>query len=398
MMKSLRKMIPWLLLVAGFGLGFVFGAQSFPVAAGSLAQAQEELFQPFWEVWDLLHNEYVEVVDDQALMEAALNGMVDSLGDQHTFYMDPDMFELVNTDLEGEFEGIGATVRRNEDSGGLVIVDTLPNSPAEKAGIRQRDEIVQVDGVDITTMTQAEIIGLIRGPRGTEVQLGVMRPDETSVRLITVVRDLIQIDSVIAEVLENGLVYIQLTQFAGDTASELRSALIELDVEESPGLILDFRGNPGGYLNTSVDVASEFIESGLILKERFRTYDRDYDANGDATAPTVPLVVLVDEGSASASELVAGALQAQDRATIIGTQTFGKGSVQSWHELSNGGGIRVTIARWYTPDDQTVHEVGLAPDIVIENLETEDPSEPVDDLQLEAAIDFLLAPAAVMQP
>jgi carboxyl-terminal processing protease len=270
MMKSLRKMIPWLLLVAGFGLGFVFGAQSFPVAAGSLAQAQEELFQPFWEVWDLLHNEYVEVVDDQALMEAALNGMVDSLGDQHTFYMDPDMFELVNTDLEGEFEGIGATVRRNEDSGGLVIVDTLPNSPAEKAGIRQRDEIVQVDGVDITTMTQAEIIGLIRGPRGTEVQLGVMRPDETSVRLITVVRDLIQIDSVIAEVLENGLVYIQLTQFAGDTASELRSALIELDVEESPGLILDFRGNPGGYLNTSVDVASEFIESGLILKERFR--------------------------------------------------------------------------------------------------------------------------------
>ncbi|MFC1959177.1 S41 family peptidase [Chloroflexota bacterium] len=385
-MPKFKRIMPWLLLAVMFGLGFMLGTQSTFVAADVSSQERDVLFAPFWETWDMLHRDYVEPLDDDALMEAALIGMIESLGDEHTFYMDADTFDIVNTGLEGEFEGIGATVRQNQETGALVIVNTLPDAPAEKAGLLGGDAVVQVDGEDVTGLPQSAIISLIRGPEGTAVSLGIMRPGESSMMIINVTRARIELESLEVEELEDDLLYIRLSQFGADTTIDLRQALLDYDAENRAGLVLDFRGNPGGFLSTAVGVASEFMADGLILKERFRSSERDYTATGDASAPTVPLVILVDEGSASASELVAGAFQDTGRATILGTLTFGKGSVQSWQTLSNGGGVRVTIARWYTPDDRTIHETGLVPDIEV----TLDPELPEEDLQLQAAIELLL--------
>lgn len=385
-MPKFTKILPWMLLVVVFGLGFGLGTQSTFVAADSPSQDRDVLFAPFWETWDLLHRDFVEPLDDLALMEAALNGMIESLGDEHTFYMDAETFDIVNTDLEGEFEGIGATVRQDEETGALLIVNTLPDAPAEDAGLLGGDAIVQVDGEDITGLPQSAIISQIRGPAGTPVSLGIMRSGEVDILIFTVTRARIELNTLEVEELEDDLLYIQLSQFGADTTRDLRLVLEEFDAENRAGVVLDFRGNPGGFLSTAVGVASEFMQEGVILTERFRSGEQEYTASGKASAPTVPLVVLVDEGSASASELVAGAFQDTERATILGTLTFGKGSVQSWQELSNGGGVRVTIARWYTPDDRTIHKTGLVPDVEV----TLDPELPDEDLQLQAAIELLL--------
>ncbi len=393
----IRKAVPAFLMVGFLGVGFLLGMQVGHAEAGGSAQAnRDQLFAPFWESWDLLHASYVEPLDDTALMEAALTGMLESLGDDHTFYMDPETFAIVNNDLQGEFEGIGATVRQNQDTGALMIVNVLPESPAQRAGIRTGDAIVQVDGTDITAMAQGEIISRIRGPEGTVVSLGIMRSSETSMLIISVTRARIQIDSVQAEILEGDLAYIRVQQFGGQTARDLKDALQDLDVENRQGLILDLRGNPGGFLTSAVDVTSEFLSEGLVLIERFRDGERTYEVNGSPSAPTVPMVVLVDEGSASASEILAGALQDVGRATIVGAPTFGKGSVQSWRELSNGGGVRVTIARWYTPADRTIHQVGLLPDIEV--LVDPDDVDGELDVQLQAAIDLLTEQVTATQP
>lgn len=393
----MRKAVPALLMVGCLGVGYLLGMQVGPAAAGDSTQAsRDQLFAPFWESWDLLHTNYVEELDDNALMEAALVGMLDSLGDEHTYYMDPETFAIVNNDLQGEFEGIGATVRQNQDTGALIIINVLPESPALSAGIQPGDAIVQVDGADITTMNQSEIIGRIRGPEGTVVSLGIMRASETRMLIISVTRARIQIDSVQAEILEGDLAYVQVQQFASDTAGDLHETLEDLDVENRQGMILDLRGNPGGYLTAAVDVTSEFLAEGVVLIERYRDGERTYEVNGHPTAPTVPMVVLVDEGSASASEILAGALQDFGRAVLVGAPTFGKGSVQSWRELSNGGGVRVTIARWYTPHDRTIHQVGLSPDVEV--LVDPDVDDGTVDVQLQAAIELLTEQVTATQP
>ncbi len=387
-MRTIRNMAPWLVALVIFGSGFLLGAGSTRVGAGPAPQrSHDELFAPFWEVWDLLHEEYVDPLDDTHLMEAALNGMMDAVGDDYTLYMNPETFAIVNTDLQGVFEGIGATVHQDSDTDALVIINTLPDSPAERAGLLAGDAIALVDGLEVTGMSSSEIISRIRGPAGTEVELGIVRPGERDILIIPVIRGRIEIDSLQVQELENDLIYIRLLQFGANTTANLHQALIDHDVENHAGLILDFRGNPGGFLSTAIEVASEFLPDGVILKERFYDSERDYTADGDAVAPTVPMVILVDGGSASASELVAGALQDHGRATLIGTQTFGKGSVQSWHELSNGGGARITIARWYTPDDRSIQGLGLTPDIIVE-------SAPAGaaDAQLQAAVELLLDP------
>jgi carboxyl-terminal processing protease len=353
--------------------------------AGPDGQSTEALFAPFWETWDLLHSSYVDPLDDQTLMEAALNGMMESLDDPHSFYMDPSTFEIINDDLSGEFEGIGASVRQDAESGALIIVDTLPDSPAQEAGLRSGDQIVQVDGEDLTGWTLTEIIGRIRSGQ-YQIVLGVQREASEDLLQLTVTRARIMVESVQARALDNGLVYIQLLQFGADTSEALHQALLDLDAEHSPGLILDMRGNPGGYLSTAVDVASEFLAEGVVVRERLRDNEREQEARGDPLAPTVPMVVLVDEGSASGSELVAGALQDYGRATLIGMPTYGKGSVQTWRELSNGGGVRVTIARWYTPNDRSIQDSGVTPDVEVSS----DPTGEGPDAQLEAAIDWLL--------
>lgn len=390
-MHGIRRYWIWLIVGLAFAAGYFLGVGSDYVWAAPRFQSDDSQLEAFEETLELVRDNYVEALDEQALVEAALNGMMDSLGDPHSFYMDPEAFQLMNNDLQGRFEGIGATVRQDEQTGRLVIISVLPDSPAERAGILAGDAIVEVDGDSITSLPQNEIINLIRGPADTAVQLGVARDGD--LLQISVVRGEIRVPSVEAEILDNDIAYIRLYQFGSGTTQALRNELRDLAVESRKGLILDFRGNPGGYLTTAVDVASEFLEDGIVVTERSRDDEKVFDTEGEPGAPTVPMVVLVDQASASASELVAGALQDQGRATIVGVQTFGKGSVQTWRSLPNGGGVRVTTARWYTPDDRSIEGVGLTPDVIIE----QDDIDSERDVQLEFAIELLTESQFVQQ-
>jgi carboxyl-terminal processing protease len=263
-------------------------------------------------------------------------------------------------------------------------VSIFEGSPAEQAGLQPTDQIVRVEGKDITELTQEEGIALVRGPAGTPVRLGILRVGEADILKFEVLRGKIVVPSIETKVLEGNIGYVRLSQFEFSTAPDLRVALQNIDANNLDGLIIDVRGNPGGYLTTVIDVASAFIPDGNIVLERTPNNETEHPALGNAIAADVPMVILVDQGSASASELLAGALQDHHRATVVGMQTFGKGSVQSWFELTNGGGVRITISRWYTPDGHSVSEVGIQPDVVVEYV----PDENADN-QLEAAIQVL---------
>lgn len=383
-----------LLVTLTFGAGYFFRDSQEPAAAQT-GTSRDELFAPFWESWDLLHDNYVDPLDEESdlhLMEAALDGMLTSLGDPNMGYMDPETSQMVFSDLSGEFEGIGATVRKDEETGALLIVRPLPGSPAEQAGILPGDEIVTVDGEDITQMEQEVIITLVRGPAGTDVILGVRREGSEDIIEITVTRARISLPSVEFDILEGDIAYIQLYDFSRDAGSELTEVLIESDAQNRAGLILDLRGNTGGYLDVALEVMSQFVESGPIMIERGSgDQEQIYQAFGGALAPTVPMVILVDANSASASEILAATFQDLGRATVVGTQSYGKGTVQTWRQLSNGGAVRITIARWYTPDERSIDLVGVTPDIVVEF----EPLEPGTiysydvDSQLQAAIKAL---------
>lgn len=386
-------------LAAGAVEGLVRAAAvpDFDPAQVEIAAAGEESdpFALLWAVWALLHAQAQLLPDDNALMEGALRGMLAALGDPHTDYMDPETFARVNESVSGEYEGIGAMVRQNEDIGGLELVSIFEGSPAERAGLRAGDVIVRVEGRDVTVLSQNEIIAMVRGPAGTLVRLGIQRPGITELLKFEVVRGKIAVPSVRSELLEGGYGYVRLSQFDSGSAQELRAALGEIDADTLPGLILDLRGNPGGYLTTSIEVASLFLDDETIVVERGPGREIAHKALGNPIAGQVPMVVLVDQGSASASELIAGALQDHGRATIVGMQTFGKGSVQTWRDLSNGGGIRITISRWYTPDGHSVSEVGITPDVVVPYQPEEVSGDP--DNQLTAALQVLNGTATLLE-
>ncbi len=359
----------------------------------------DERFVPFWDLWTTVHDQY-QNLDDNALMEGSLRGMVASIGDPHTDYMDPETFAQINESMSGEYEGIGATVDQDPATGGLELVSIMPNSPAEQAGLLPGDTIVRVEGEDVTSLSQNEIVARVRGPAGTPVRLGILRPGETDILKFEVMRQKIVVPSVVSRVLSDDIGYIRLSQFDFNSGPEMRTALENMDANNLKGLILDVRGNPGGYLTTAIQVASAYIPTGNILIERGPDRTTEHPALNNAIAPDVPMVILVDQGSASASELIAGALQDHQRATVVGMQTFGKGSVQSWHQLSNGGGVRITISRWYTPDNHSVSDVGIQPDVVV-------PFDPTAttgnmDNQLAVAVQVLegtyTAPTAQDQP
>jgi len=397
------------LLVGGFTAGMLVGSTSTllswlpfyqEVPAELIDQASqvevsaspaelEELFQPFWESWQILHTNYVDQpLDDVQLMRGAIEGMLDSLGDPHTSYMDPSEYEQATMDLDSSYEGIGAWV--DTDAEFLTIIAPMAGSPAEEAGLQPGDEVIAIDGEDMTGIDASVAVQHVLGPAGTTVVLTIRREGVSEPFDVDIVRAEIELHSVEYELLPEDIAYIQLVSFGVETSAELRNALQEMLAEEPIGLILDLRGNGGGYLDTAIEVASEFIEDGLILTERFGDgRERTFDARGDGIATDIPLVVLINGGSASASEIVAGAIQDYGRGILMGETSFGKGSVQNWIPLSDdNGAVRVTIARWYTPSERVIHEVGLEPDIVVEFSE-EDWEADIDN-QLEAAIQLLL--------
>lgn len=365
------------------------GSQGQPVD-GSTPGDLGSLFEPFWQSWRLVHELYVDQpVDDVALMRGALQGMLGALGDEHTSYLDPAMFERSNASLNGEeYEGIGAWVDITGDY--LKIISPMPGSPAEKAGLKPGDQIIAINGEDMTGIDGEAARQRVLGPRGSVVLLTVNREGEEQPLLIEVTRDKIIVPTVTGNIVEGtNIAYVRLYTFGDDTSDELRKTLRDLLDQKPDGLILDLRYNGGGYLDTAVGVASEFIGDGVILYEQFGDGRRnEFKARSGGLALDIPLVVLVNEGSASASEIVAGAIQDLGRGQLVGVTTYGKGSVQTYTELVNDqGAVRVTIARWLTPNGRTIHKLGLTPDVVVEL--TDEDAAAGRDPQLDKAVEIL---------
>jgi carboxyl-terminal processing protease len=378
-------------LLLGFNAGYLLGQSPlapfkvFPTAP--LSTETNEAFSPLWEVYDLVQTRYYDQpVDDDQLAEGAINGLLDSLEDPHTRYLSPQDEVAERMGFEGELTGIGVEVTIEDEF--LTVVSPIEGSPAYEAGLQPGDILREADGVDLTGMDVSEAASLIRGPIGTTVTLLVERDGETF--LVDIERAVIEIDSVRGEILEENIAYVRLSQFGTRTSDELEDILSELLAQDPAGLILDLRRNPGGALDSVVDVADEFLPESTVLIQQFADgIERDYNASDKGLAEEIPLVVLIDEGSASASEVLAGAIHDNERGTLIGKTTFGKGTIQTWQELSNGGGVRITFARWLTPDENWVHEDGLEPDITVSLPEVEN-FDDFTDTQLQAAIDYLL--------
>jgi len=360
-----------------------------PEQQSSTPAELQTLFTPFWEAWNIVHEQYVDQpVDDVALMQGAIRGMMDALGDKQTFYMEPEVYQSETSSLSGAYEGIGAYVDTDGDY--LTIVSPIAGSPAELAGLKPGDQVIAIDGEDMTGVAPEEARLKVLGPEGTKVELTISREGESEPLEFTITRAKISIKSVEGKMLENGIAYVDINTFGDQTTRELRNTLDDLMRQNPRGIVLDLRNNPGGYLNTSVEVASEFIEDGVILYEQYGDGQRDtYEARGNGQATEIPIVVLINEGSASASEIVAGALQDYERAQLVGIKSYGKGSVQNWVPLSNDqGAARVTIAKWLTPDERAIDGVGLTPDVVVEMTEEDFTNE--RDPQLDKAVEVLL--------
>lgn len=324
-------------------------------------------FEPFWNTWKLLQDKYVtkEDIDQQELVWGAISGMVKALGDPYTVFLPPAELETFETQITGKFQGIGAEIglRNNQ----LVIISPLEGSPAKDAGIRAGDMIIKIDDFDTVGITIDEAVNRIRGEKGTSVMLTVFRDGESMTHEITIVRDNIVIPA-IATRTENDIFVIQLFNFSAGSPQEFDKAIRKFADSGKSKLIIDLRNNPGGFLDAAVHIASYFVPKGeVIVTEEFRDREpREHRSRGFAEAVNLDLVVLVNQGSASASEIVAGALQEHDIATIIGGQTFGKGSVQELVGVLGDSSLKVTIARWLTPNGRSISQEGLTPDILVE--------------------------------
>lgn len=350
---------------------------------------QHALFVPFWEAWDIVHNQYVDQpLDDVALMRGAIRGMMDAIGDKQTYYMDPAVYKDATTQLEGEYEGIGAYVDTSGDY--LTIVSPIEGSPAEAAGLKPGDQIVAIDGVDMTGVSPEQARQKVLGPVGSTVKLSITREGQEEPLEFVLTRAKIVVPSVTSKTLENNIAYIDINQFGDKTTSELMAAIDQTLSQNPKGVIIDLRNDVGGYLQTAIEVASQFIEKGIVLYEQYGDGTRvPHYALGEGRMTNLPIVVLVNEGSASASEVLAGALQDYGRAKLVGVISYGKGSVQQWMPLSgDNGAARVTIAKWLTPHERTIDGVGLTPDYVVEFTEADAAND--RDPQLDKAIEVLL--------
>jgi len=392
------------LVVGSFGGGFVT-ARLLPAnmvipalapqvtTAPSGDESLQTTFQPFWEAWSIVHQRYVDQpLDDTALMRGAIRGMMAALGDAHSAYMDPQEYKEAETSISGEYEGIGAYVDTTKDY--LTVVSPIAGSPAEKADLKPGDQIIAIDGQDMTGVNPELARQKVLGPAGSTVHLTILREGVDQPLEFDIVRAHIVIPSVESKMLDNGIAYVKLSVFGDNSATDFHQMLKDLMAQQPTGLILDLRNNPGGVVPTAIQVASEFIGKGVIMYEQHGDGTRTpTNALSGGLATEIPLVVLVNEGSASASEIVAGAIQDYSRGKLVGVTTYGKGSEQNWVPLSNNqGAVLVTIARWLTPNGRTIDKIGLTPDVVVK-LTEEDVAAGLDP-QLDRATAFLLQTVA----
>jgi len=374
-MSERSKIVVIVLLVAAviaasFGTGWVLGTRSSPRQDLGIAG----------QAWDIIFQDYVDKdkLDAEVLAQGAVSGMVEALGDPYTAYLDVTAYELSLRDLGGKIEGIGAHVTAQD--GKVVVIAPIAGSPADKAGIKAGDVILEVDGRSVAEMNLFEVVLMVQGPKGTAVTLSVLHEGETEPEVIEIIRAEVEVPSVHFEMMDN-IAYINITNFSERTAAELSPVLEEADRQAS-GIILDLRSNPGGLLGTVVSVTSFFLEEGVVVDVVDNDGNRfSYPVEPGGTTTDLPMVVLVDQYSASGSEVLAGALQDYGRAVIAGKKTYGKGSANQMHELGDGSALYITYARWFTPNGRLIEGEGLDPDYELD-LDNED--------AIQWAIDFLV--------
>jgi carboxyl-terminal processing protease len=392
-----------------FVSGFLVGQRS--AEQPGTPASSEQAFQPFWDTYNTILKRFaLGGEDQQSLVRGAIKGMVDSLGDPYSAYLSPDQYREGLQDLSGQFEGIGSEIGTTNAKGAtsdcttlgtdcfLTVVSPLEGSPSEKAGLKAGDQIVAVDKTPLVGLTVDAARDKVRGKKGSEVVLSVLRGGDPMD--ITVVRDVIISKEVVTKSLGAGAVgYIAVTGFSDNSAAKFHDAL-QADLKAGQkNIVLDLRGNPGGYVTAARQIASEFIASGPLFYEQASDgtqSETTATGQGIATSDDIHVVVLVDKGSASASEIVAGALQDRKRATIVGETSFGKGTVQEWIQLQDGSALKLTIAKWLTPDKHWIHHVGIVPNVPVAA-----PTDPAStkDPALDKAVELLTkASAAALRP
>ena len=376
-MKTFKKTLIiigllWLAVIfyfAGYLIGhknFVFEKNYHPKLVNlELKKPPEVDFSIFWKTWQMVADKYVGAYSTQKLVYGAIKGMVEALGDPYSTFLEPSENQRLLEDLSGEVEGIGAEL--SEKDGKIIVITPLVDSPAWKAGLKAQDQILGIDGEDASTMTLDQAVSKIRGQAGTEVTLLIDRQGFISPQEIKIQRERIVVSSVKWEMLGE-IGYLKIIQFGDDTSSLAQKAAKEIALKKPKAVILDLRNNPGGYLDASIDVASLFVPNGsVIVKEEYKDGHQDeLKTTLEGILKDDKVIVLINEGSASASEIVAGALQDLRGATLVGKKTFGKGTVQELEDIDTEAFLRLTVAKWLTPKDKAIDKEGIKPDIEIE--------------------------------
>ena len=343
----------------------------------------------FGEVLDKIKKEYVDDVDQSEMLDSAINGALQSL-DPYSSYMGPELFKEIETDTKGEFGGLGIEV--GMEAGVIKVISPIDDTPASKAGIKAGDYIVQIDGQQVQGKSLVEAVKMMRGPVGSKIKLTIRRKGEKKAIEKNIIREIIQIKSVEAKILKKNIAYLRLKSFNSNSSRQLIKKINNFETKDKPvSYILDLRNNPGGLLTQAINVTDFFLDDGEILstKGRRTIENRRFFAKKGDRVKGKPLIVLINRGSASASEIVAGALQDHKRAIVLGENTYGKGSVQSVIPLSDGGGIRLTVSKYYLPSGKSISEVGVAPDIMVEEQDEDFTLNSPSDNQLNYALELL---------
>ena len=356
------------------------------------AQNTDKLYEKidlFSEVLEKIQDEYVDEIDQSDVMDSAINGVLQSL-DPYSAYMNPEIFEEMQTETSGEFGGLGIEV--SMEAGVVKVITPIDDTPAAKAGVKAGDYIVRIDGAQVQGKTLMEAVNLMRGPVGSAIEITIRRKGESKAKIIKIIREIIQIKSVVSKVVDNKVGYLRLRAFNENSSSQLKKEISKIEKNKKLiGYILDIRNNPGGLLSQAIKISDFFLNDGEIVSTKGRKGkdNRKFFAKKGDKINGKPLIVLINNGSASASEIVAGALQDQKRAVLIGETTFGKGSVQSIIPLKNRGAIRLTVSKYYLPSGKSISEVGVSPDIRVEENEKEFSINTSTDNQLNYAIKLL---------